>query len=101
MITFYHACLKENTPSILKRGLLRSKSFMWVRSGGAVYVTKDPCWMNKSADHDVLRLDLPESFIEKIEIWPKGWRDSKEDWQFIIWRDIPQRFIKLERGEDT
>lgn len=93
---FYHACPNEDLESILKEGLLRSKCSLWKASGGAVYLTREPVWMNESQEHTVLKIDLTEEFVENTEIW--GWEDflaKNERWQFICWKDIPPKFIKI------
>jgi hypothetical protein len=90
---FYHACPTEHTESILKEGLLRSKSSLWKASGGAIYLTKEKIWMNKSKDHDILIVSLPPKFREENEMW-KG----ANGWEWIVWADIPPEYIYREES---
>ena len=86
---YYHACPKEHTESILREGLLKSKSSLWKASGGAIYLTKTNCWMNKSDKHDILEIDLPEPFLSNTRCW-----DGSNGWEIIFWGDIPKEYIR-------
>ena len=101
---YYHACPKTDTESILKEGLLRSKSSLWKKSGGAIYLTKEPIWKNKSKEHNVLEVNIPNDYYE---VWKKGdeqysyktrkemWEGSN-GWEWIAWFNIPAEFIKVK-----
>lgn len=89
-LEFYHACPKQDTQSILRGGLLRSKSSLWKASGGAIYLNRGNCWMNKSEAHDVLEVRLPREFVNNAEIWGI----DSESWEIVVWSDVPPQFIR-------
>ena len=98
VMRFYHACPKEDTESILRLGLLRSKSSLWRASGGAIYLTREKIWRNESPDYDILRVELPISFILMNEIWQIGecFKPKTNEWQFVCWSNISPEYISLD-----
>jgi hypothetical protein len=92
---FYHTCPNKDVESILKYGLLRRKSSLWKKSGGAIYLTRKVCWLDKNKDYTVLKVTLPKEFILNCEIWHiNDYLLKNKEWQFVCWRDIPSRYIK-------
>ena len=94
MKVFYHSCPREHKDSILKDGLLRSKSSLWKASGGAIYLTSkihDDGWIYDGQDRVWLRIELPDSFIRNTEI--SGIDYYPKNWEYIVWKDVPAEFI--------
>ena len=92
---FYHVCPKEDTASILKEGLLRSKSSLWNASGGAIYLTKEKVWLQDDKTKDTLKITLNNHWVAKMKYGILNDYGKGEEWQFVCWSDIPPKYIKL------
>lgn len=98
---FYHTCPNKDLESILKKGLLRRKSSLWKKSGGAIYLTRKPCWLNRNKDYTILKISLPREFILNCEIWHiNDYLLKNKEWQFVCWRDISKKYISIYKKSD-
>lgn len=82
----YHRTAKENIESILKNGLLCSKSQGW-KGKGCIYLSTMP---DNGFGKELLSIDAIGLQLADLS-----------DWEYVCWDDIPPERIKLGYCKET